>query len=95
MPGQRGSRRNGNGNGNGNVARGSTLLVTNLTKLAGVALAVNEAALRPSVRDSVIALCALFVIGTQAAEGVMLRAIDRFFGPPDPPPDPPAGRDGP
>jgi hypothetical protein len=64
----------------GIAARGSTLLLTNLTKLTGVALAVNEAVLREAARDSVIALCALFVLGAQVAENAMLRIIDRLFG---------------
>jgi hypothetical protein len=62
------------------AARGSTLIITNITKLVGVALAVNEAVVRDDVRDSVIALCALFVLGAQVAENSALRLIDRVFG---------------
>lgn len=62
------------------VVKGSTLLLTNATKLVGLALAVNEAIFVEHPRNSVIALCALFVLGTQAAENLALRFLDRLFG---------------
>lgn len=68
-----------NGRRRGSAARGSTLVVTNLAKLVGLGLAVNEAAVRPNARESVLAFCALCLVGTQAAENMALRTIDRLF----------------
>jgi len=61
------------------VLRGSTLVISNLIKLIGVGIALNEMVIRPDARDSVIAFCALCVLGTQAAEDIFLRVIDRIF----------------
>lgn len=63
----------------GTVVRGSALLLTNVTKLVGLGLAVNEGFFEPQPRNGVIALCALFVLGTQVAENVLLRFIERLF----------------
>lgn len=60
-------------------AHWGTLLVTNIIKLSGVGIAVNEIVLRPSARESVIAFCALCVMGAQAAEDLALKLIDRMF----------------
>lgn len=62
------------------VLRGSTLVVTNLTKLVAIGIAVNEMVIRHSARESVIGFCALCLIGTQAAEEIFIHAIDRIFG---------------
>lgn len=61
-------------------SRGWTLAVTNLTKLVGLGLAINEAALRTSPRNSVIILCAICVLGVQVVENVLMRTVDRLFG---------------
>lgn len=61
------------------AAAASTLVITNVTKIAGIVVFLNETLIRPTGRDSVIASCALFVLGAQAAENVILRAIDRLF----------------
>jgi hypothetical protein len=66
-------------------ARGSTLLITNLTKVTGVVIAVLEWARPGEAQDSVLALCAVFVVGAEALEKMMLQALDRLFG---------GGRDG-
>jgi hypothetical protein len=66
-------------------ARGSTLLITNLTKVTGVVIAVLEWARPGEAQDSVLALCAVFVVGAEALEKMMLQALDRLFG---------TGRDG-
>lgn len=79
--------RNGRRSSGSALARGSTLVVTNFAKLVGLALAVNEAAVRPNARESVLAFCALCLVGTQAAENTALRFIDRLF-------DGPSGRSG-
>lgn len=59
--------------------QGWTLVVSNLTKLVGVGIAINEAVLRSDARNSVILMCVIFVLGVQAGEGVLLRIIDRLF----------------
>jgi hypothetical protein len=64
----------------GTAARGSALLITNMTKVTGLALAVNELAIREDARNGAIALCAICVLGAQVVEDVALRTIDRFFG---------------
>ena len=52
------------------------LVVTNLTKLAGVVLAFVEALGRAEVRPGVIALCALMIAGAQGLE----TALKGVFG---------------
>jgi hypothetical protein len=59
---------------------GSTLLITNLTKVTGVVIAVLEWARPGEVQDSVLALCAVFVVGAEAMERILLDAIDRVLG---------------
>lgn len=59
------------------VRRG-TLLLTNLTKLAGLVVAVNEAF---TTKDPVVlALAALMIAGGQFSETMVLGLIDRFLG---------------
>jgi hypothetical protein len=61
-------------------ARGSTLLITNLTKVAGVVIAILEWSRPGEAQDSVLALCAVFVVGAEALEKMGLEALDRMFG---------------
>lgn len=59
------------------AARGTTLLVTNLIKLAGVVVAVNEAF---TTRDAVVLATAAFMMaGAQASENVLLAVLDRIL----------------
>jgi hypothetical protein len=67
-------------NGATKFARGSTLLVTNTTKVVGLVIAVLEWSQKGPAQDSVLALCAVFVLGAEALERVALEAIDRLFG---------------
>ena len=60
-------------------ARSSTLVLTNVTKLVGLGIAINEMVLRTDARNSVIAFCAVCVLGAQFAENVVLKFIDRLF----------------
>jgi hypothetical protein len=63
----------------GQASRLSTLVVTNLTKLAGVAIALRAGFIgEPDSR--VIALALFMVAGGQFSETVLLAAIDRLFG---------------
>lgn len=60
-------------------ARGLSLGVTNLTKLAGLALGVHEGfGDTPDVR--VMAFAAFAMAGAQVSEGVLLALVDRFLG---------------
>jgi hypothetical protein len=74
---QRREHRNGSG-----LASLSTLIVTNVTKVVGLGLAVNEG-LQPGPADhTVIGFAAICVLGVQVVENVLLEAIARFFGRP-------------
>jgi hypothetical protein len=57
-----------------------TLVVTNATKVAGLVIALNEAMVRDERDAAVMIVAAVMMIGAQAAEQILLRAIDRFFG---------------
>jgi hypothetical protein len=41
---------------------------------------VNEAVVTGAGRSSVLAVCALLVLGGQVAENTLLRLIDQLFG---------------
>lgn len=53
--------------------------LTNVTKVVGLALAINEGLIRDEARLEVLIAGMAFVLGLQAVENVLLRAIDRFF----------------
>jgi hypothetical protein len=63
----------------GQAASRSTLVVTNVTKLAGVVIGVH-AGFASTPDSRVLALAALMVAGGQFSETLILAAIDRFFG---------------
>lgn len=67
---------------NGSAARAqrSTLLITNLAKLTGIVIAILEWAQPGPAQDSVLALCAVFVIGAEAVERVAMAAINSLLG---------------
>ena len=61
--------------------RRSTLIVTNVTKVAGVAIGLHAGfAHMPDGR--VLALAAFMVAGGQLSETLVLAAIDHLFGKP-------------
>lgn len=62
----------------GPALRGSTLWVSNITKLTGVGLAIHEV-LAGAGRDHVLAFCVLLVIGADVVEKVAIHFIDRLF----------------
>lgn len=64
----------------GGSLRGSTLWVTNVTKIVGLVLAVNEMLIRPETNSVRLAVCALLVAGAQVSETVLLSIIDRLTG---------------
>lgn len=62
------------------VARGFTLVVTNLTKLGGLVVALNEMLIRPSLRPAVLAEAAFMMAGAQFSQDAVLAALDRIMG---------------
>jgi hypothetical protein len=59
----------------------TTLVVTNLTKVAGLVIAINELIVRQGdPRTAAMALAAFMMTGAQVSERILLGAIDRFFG---------------
>lgn len=62
------------------TGRGWTLALTNLTKLAGLVIAINEALLRHQVRPIALAVASFMMAGAQVSENVIIAAIDRFVG---------------
>jgi hypothetical protein len=57
-----------------------TVIVTSLTKLAGLAIGFNEALLRTELRPSALGLAAFMMAGAQVSEPVLLSMVDRLFG---------------
>lgn len=58
------------------VSERSTLIVTNLIKLGGLAVALNEVFVKPEIRSGGIALAALMMAGAQSLE----TFLTSFFG---------------
>ena len=67
----------------GRTSRAVTLVTTNVIKLSGLGVALNELFLRPSARTSVIALAAFMMAGAQLSEQAVLAALDRLLGHPE------------
>lgn len=71
-----------------------TILVTLVTKLGGVVIALNEIILRSNLRPAVLAEAGFMMAGAQFSESAILAGLDRIMGrsmePPHPPPAPPA-----
>jgi len=63
-------------------ARSGTLVVTNLTKVVGLAIGVKAGLLDSNHDTATMAFAAFLCTGAQISERVMLALIDRFFGPP-------------
>lgn len=61
------------------ATRATTYIVTNGTKVVGVYLILKEAS-RETTRDSVLLAGAFLALGAQAAEDIILKIVDRFFG---------------
>lgn len=60
--------------------RRGTLLLSNVTKLAGVAIVINESLLRTNLRPSALAVAAFMMAGAQVSESVVLGIVDRLVG---------------
>jgi hypothetical protein len=63
----------------GETVRRSTLVVTNLIKLAGLGLAIREM-LNPQRDPVVIAACVVMMSGVQGVEQALVVFFDKFFG---------------
>jgi NADH:ubiquinone oxidoreductase subunit E len=70
---------NGTAGAGAQTSRWSTLIATNAAKLVGIYTFYTETQVRPTARDSVLAICLAFVLGAQATENALLRLIDRIF----------------
>lgn len=66
----------------GRIARATTLLVSNVTKVGGLAVALNEILLRGSARSIVLIEAAFMMAGAQFSEHVLLAVLDRLLGRP-------------
>lgn len=62
------------------TVRDGTLLLTNVTKLVGLVIAVNEAVVRTELRPSALAVAVFMMAGAQFSESALLAIIDRFLG---------------
>lgn len=80
-----------NGTTQSRLARAITVIVTTVTKLAGVIISLNEILLRENLRPAVLAEAGFMMAGAQFSESAILAALDRIMGaaPPPPPPVPP------
>jgi hypothetical protein len=58
----------------------TALAITNLTKLSGAAVALNEALIRADLRPLALAVAALMIAGAQGIESILLAVIDRVLG---------------
>lgn len=58
------------------ISERATITLTNLGKLAGIAIGVNEA-LFGAARPPVLLLATAFYMGAQAVEDLVLKIIDR------------------
>lgn len=63
----------------GRIARATASLVTNGTKLAGVAIGVHEAFWEAHPRSQLVALAALMIAGALSVERTLGRLIDKLF----------------
>lgn len=59
------------------VARGATLAITNLIKLGGLAVAVNESLIRTELRPVAMLVAAVMMAGAQGVE----TFLEKMFGP--------------
>lgn len=71
---------------NGATARAIALALTNLTKLGGLAIGINEMAFRPETTTPRLAFAAFLMMGAQVAEGAALTFLDHLLGRATPPP---------
>jgi hypothetical protein len=63
----------------GSRAKLATVWVTNLTKSVGLLGGAKQVLLVEHPDRNTVILCIVFVIGAQAVEDIVMRAIDRIF----------------
>lgn len=63
----------------GSRAKLATVWVTNATKAIGLLGGAKQALLVEHPDRNIVILCIVFVIGAQAVEDIVIRAIDRIF----------------
>lgn len=63
----------------GRLARVTTYLITNGTKVVGVYIILKERTL-DDPKDSVLIIGGVLALGAQTVEAIVLATIDRFFG---------------
>ena len=61
------------------LVRSSTLLITNIGKLVGVAITINEVLIRPTMRESAVAVAALFFAGAEAVERSVIKILNNIL----------------
>lgn len=67
---------------------GVTLIITNLIKLGGLGVALDQVFFRPSAEPVALALAAFMMAGAQGVEEAALHFVARFFGAPEQPKPP-------
>ena len=60
--------------------RSGTLVLTNLTKVVGLAIGVKAGLLDSQHDTATMAFAAFLCTGAQVSERVLLALVDRFFG---------------
>jgi hypothetical protein len=63
----------------GSRAKLATVWVTNATKAVGLLGGAKQVLLVDHPDRNIVILCVVFVIGAQAVEDIVMRAIDRVF----------------
>jgi hypothetical protein len=63
----------------GSRAKLATVWVTNVTKAVGLLGGAKQVLLVEHPDRNTVILCIVFVIGAQAVEDIVMRAIDRIF----------------
>lgn len=59
--------------------KGQAVLITKIGQIVGLAIGVNQGILEEHPNRDLIFLAAFLVLGAQAVENLLFRAIDRFF----------------
>ena len=68
----------------------STIVLANLTKLAGLGIALNELLIRPELRPGSLAISAFMMAGAQGFESFVRAFLGSQAPPPQPPPSGPS-----
>jgi hypothetical protein len=69
----------GGSSASGSRAKLATVWVTNVTKAVGLLGGAKQVLLVEHPDRNTVILCIVFVVGAQAVEDIVMRAIDRIF----------------